>query len=99
MGQPPPLRRPKADPLAASAARERAWCLAHLVLAVHALLGPTRPASDVSNRLYRVLSLKGFLASAFQQVSPMSLPLLTFEHSLPEIHRALLLAAHDLLQV
>jgi hypothetical protein len=72
---------------------------ARLVLAVHALLGPTRTAGDISDRLYRVLSLKGFLASAFQQVAPMSLPLLPFEHSLPQIHRALLLAAHDLPQL
>jgi hypothetical protein len=56
-------------------------------------------AGDVSNRLDRVLSLKGLRASAFQQVAPMSLPLLPFEHSLPQIHPALLLAAHDLLQV
>jgi hypothetical protein len=43
--------------------------------------------------------MKGLLASPFQQVAPMSLPLLPFEHSLPQIHRALLLAAHDLPQL
>jgi len=43
--------------------------------------------------------MKGLLASSFQQVAPMSLPLLPFEHSLPQIHRALLLGAHDLPQL
>jgi hypothetical protein len=40
--------------------------------------------------LLRVLSLKGFLSGSLEQVTPMSLPLTTFAHSLPEIHMALL---------
>jgi hypothetical protein len=43
--------------------------------------------------LLRVLSLKGFLSGSLEQVTPMSLPLTTFAHSLPEIHMALLFAA------
>jgi len=39
------------------------------------------------------LSLKGFLSGSLEQVAPMSLPLTTFAHSLPEIHMALLFAA------
>src|SRR6476619_3596490 len=84
------LLRPKPDRPPASAARDRASCLVDLVLAVHALLSPTGTAGDISNRLQWVLPRKGFLASAFKQVAPMSLPLLSFEHSLPDVHRALL---------
>jgi hypothetical protein len=40
--------------------------------------------------LLRVLSLKGFLSGSLEQVTPMSLPLTAFAHSLPEIHMALL---------
>jgi hypothetical protein len=42
------------------------------------------------------LSLKGFLSGSLEQVTPMSLPLTTFAHSLPEIHMDLLLAAAHL---
>jgi len=34
------------------------------------------------------LSAKGFLSGSLEQVTPMSLPLTTFVHSLPEVHVA-----------
>jgi hypothetical protein len=57
------------------------------------LLGSARALGCISNSLLRVLSLKGFLSGSLEQVTPMSLPLATFAHSLPEIHMALLFAA------
>ncbi len=48
---------------------------AALVLAVHPLLGSARTACNISNRLLRVLSLKGLLSCALQQVASPSLPL------------------------
>jgi len=52
------------------------------------LLGSARALGCISNSLLRVLSLKGFLSGSLEQVTPMSLPLTTFAHSLPEIHMA-----------
>ncbi len=70
-----------------------------LVLAVHPLLGSPGAPYCVSNYFLWVLSLKGLLAGAFEQVASMSLPLPTFDQSLPEVHLALLLAARDFLEV
>jgi hypothetical protein len=57
------------------------------------LLSSARALGCISNSLLRVLSLKGFLSGSLEQVTPMSLPLTTFAHSLPEVQTALFFAA------
>jgi hypothetical protein len=52
------------------------------------LLSSAGALGYISNSLLRVLSLKGFLSGSLEQVTPMSLPLPTLAHSLPEVHMA-----------
>jgi hypothetical protein len=57
------------------------------------LLSSARALGCISNSLLRVLSLKGFLSGSVEQVTPMSLPLTSFAHLLPEVHMALFFPA------